>query len=187
MLPLDVTTAIQAIHNAPPRLVLAFAGAGSQALYWLHALAGSSRTVLEARDCYAPSSLAELIGGVPTQAVNLTTGRLMADWAYRRAVVLSTGAWPLLGVGCTAALATDRTRRGADRAVVVVQSVAAAQVYELTMAQGQRERAAEEELTSRLLVLAIARACGVDEPPALDLLPGETLVEQHETAKAQRL
>ncbi len=50
------------IHAVPPRIVYAFAGAGSLALWWLHGVAGSSRTLLEAIDCYAPRSLEPLLG-----------------------------------------------------------------------------------------------------------------------------
>lgn len=49
---LDATThtLITAIHTAARPCVIEFAGAGSQALWWLHSVAGSSRTVLEATD-----------------------------------------------------------------------------------------------------------------------------------------
>lgn len=157
-LPDDIGRAVAAIHAAPPRLVYAFAGAGALALHWLHAVAGSSRTVLEARDCYAPRALAELLGGAPVQAVSAATALAMAGWAARRAAALAEGDWPLLGVACTAAIATDRVRRGADRASIAVVGAAAPIVYELSLLKGA-PRAAQEELVSRLIVEAIARAC----------------------------
>lgn len=170
----DILPTIEAIHAAPPRLVYVFAGAGSLALHWLHAVAGSSRTVLEARDCYAPRSLAEILGGAPAQAVSGATARAMADWAYRRAAALAEGEWPLLGVACTAAIATDRARRGADRAAVAVRSAAGDRTYTLTLARGRRDRESQEALVSSLVVLAVAQACGV-ATPALPLLEGEEL------------
>lgn len=172
----DLAAAIAAIHEAPPRLVYAFAGAGSLALHWLHAVAGSSRTVLEGRDCYAPRSLAELTGGTATKAVSPAASRAMARWAAARAAALAEGEWPLLGVACTAAIATNRARRGADAAVVAVQLGDVARAYDLSLAKGDRDRAGQEALVSRLVILAVARACGVPEP-RLALLPGETLAE----------
>lgn len=172
----DLTRAIEAIHAAPPRLVYVFAGAGSLALHWLHAVAGSSRTVLEARDCYAPRSLAEVVGEAPAQAVSVETALAMAGWAAARAATLAEGDWPLLGVACTAAIATDRARRGADRACIAVQSGAGARSYTLTLAKGLRDRDAQETLVSRLVILAVAQACTTPEP-ALQLLPDETLTE----------
>lgn len=165
---------IQAIHDAPPRLVYAFTGAGSLALHQLHAVAGSSRTVLEAVDCYAPRSLAALVGGPLTQAVSDATAEALADWAWQRAATLAEGPWPLLGVGCTAAIATDRARRGADRAIVAVRATTVRWRYDLLLAKGQRARVDEEALVSRLVILAIAAACGLAEV-VLELGPDETL------------
>jgi nicotinamide mononucleotide (NMN) deamidase PncC len=171
----DTIQAIVAgIHAAPPRLVLAFAGAGSLALWQLHRVAGSSRTLLEAIDCYAPRSLAALLGAAPAQAVSAATARGMAEAAYARAADLAEGDWPLLGVGCTAAVVTDRERRGADRCALAIRSAGGVTHYTLTMSRG-RGRAGQEELVARLLIGALARACGVAGELPLGLLPGEDL------------
>lgn len=158
MPPDEIARAVAAIHAAPPRLVYVFAGAGGLALHWLHAVAGSSRTVLEARDCYAPRSLAEVVGAAPAQAVSADTAGAMAAWAHARAAALAEGPWPLLGVACTAAIATDRERRGADRAHVAVWDGRAPAAYALSLLKGA-PRHAQEELVSRLVIEAIARAC----------------------------
>jgi len=175
-LPADVAVAVAAIHAAPPRLALAFAGAGSLGLHWLHAVAGSSRTLLEARDCYAPRSLAAVVSQPPGQAVSAATAQAMAAWALGHAAALAEGDWPLLGVGCTAAIATDRERRGLNRAFVAVAAAGGAHAYALVLEKGARERPAEEELVSRLLLRAIARACGAPGPE-LALGAGDNLVE----------
>lgn len=173
----EIAATVAQIHAAPPRLVLAFAGAGSQALHWLHAVAGSSRTLLEAVDCYAPRSLAAVVGGTPAQAVSVETAAAMADWALARAAVLAEGDWPLLGLGCTAAIATDRIRRGLNRACLALRGPGQARrSYELLMEKGARERAEEEELVSRLILLVIARACGLPGP-TLKLGANDRLVE----------
>ena len=172
--PDELTHAVALIHAAPPRLVYAFAGAGSLALYWLHAVPGSSRTVLEGRDCYAPSALAELVAGAAAQAVSAATAQALAAWAAARATALGGGAWPCVGVACTAAIATDRTRRGADHAYVAVAGAVAPYTYRLTLAKGARDRLAQEDLVSRLVILSIARACGV-AGPTLALGAGDAL------------
>lgn len=180
----DLTALIQAIHAAPHRLVYVFSGAGSLALHRLHTVAGSSRTVLEGRDCYAPRSLAAILGGSPVQAVSVATARDMAAWAWRYAADLADDAWPLLGVGCTAAIATDRVRRGADRAVVAVRSANDMRIYELILDKQRRNRAAEEEVISRLVILAIAEACGLASV-SLELTPDETLHVTRHTEVSQ--
>jgi hypothetical protein len=80
-----VEQAITAIHAAPPMVVIEFAGAGAQALAWLHNVAGSSRTVLEATDRYAARSLVNLIGFEPDQFTSPQVARAMATKAYIRA------------------------------------------------------------------------------------------------------
>src|SRR5204862_7069527 len=82
---------IERIHNSPHKLVLEFAGAGSQALFWLHSVPGSSRTILEATDRYTSASLADLLGAVPEHAVTRETAAVMATIAYRRAMRLTNG------------------------------------------------------------------------------------------------
>jgi hypothetical protein len=170
----ELRSMIEAIHAAPPRLVLAFAGAGSLALWQLHRVAGSSRTLLEAIDCYAPRSLAALIGAPPAEAVSAATALAMAEAAYARAASLADGGWPLLGVGCTAAVATDRERRGADRCALAVRSAGGAQAQSLVMSRG-RGREGQEALVARLIIGALARACGVAGELPLGLLPDEQL------------
>ncbi|WP_205703949.1 hypothetical protein [Candidatus Chloroploca sp. Khr17] len=185
MLPsLPVNQTIVAIHAAPPRLVYVCAGAGSLALAWLHAVAGSSRTILEARDVYAPRALAELVADPSPQAVSATTALALANWALQRARTLSEGDWPLLGVACTAAIATDRVRQGADRAFVAVASPNHPWLGALTLREPGAtlvaDRVTQEAAISEFVISAIARACGLEALPlsygyALeqpDILPG---------------
>lgn len=177
-IPANIRRTVEAIHGAPQRLVYTFAGAGSLALHWLHAVSGSSRTVLEALDSYAPRSLAGVVGTTAASAVSAETAGAMAAWAIARAGDLAEGDWPLLGVACTAAIATDRARRGADRAFVAVHGLIGETCYALTLREADaydgRDRAGQEELISRLVLSAIAEACGL-EPLPLALLAEERL------------
>ncbi|MDW8405126.1 hypothetical protein [Chloroflexus sp.] len=161
IVPPDLVKCIAAIHAAPHRLVLAFAGAGSLGLAWLHAIAGSSRTVLEAIDAYSSRSRLALTGDIGAPAVSAETAQAMAAWAYRRAQVLSEGEWPLLGVGLTAAIITDRQRRGADHAFLSIQSAAGLQTGHLTLDRANQQRSDQEILVSRWLIGEIARACNI--------------------------
>lgn len=166
---------VAAIHAAPAQIVYVFAGAGSRLLWELHRIPGSSRTVLEAVDCYAPRSLAHLIGALPRQAVSRATAQAMAQWAYKRAGELAEGDPPLFGLSCTAALATDRVRRGHDRCVMAIQSRTGRQSYSLTLDQ-QRGREGQEDLITNLGLTLLAVACGLRTDVSLDLHVGELLV-----------
>lgn len=175
-----VQHAIAAIHQTPHRLVFEFAGAGSLALYWLHSVPGSSRTILEATDRYASASLSELIGQTPEKFVSTDTARAMAEAAYRRAMRLTDGAGPCLGVGCTATIATDRTKRGAHGCHIAVYDGARIYDASLTLTKGARDRFGEERLVSLLVINAIAAASGI-APLALELLADEAITEHQET------
>ncbi len=161
MIPPDLAERITAIHAASHRLVLAFAGAGSVGLAWLHAIAGSSRTVLEALDAYSMRSRIAITGAINAPAVSAETAQAMAAWAYRRAHVLCEGEWPLLGVGLTAAIITDRERRGADQAFLAIHTATGIETGHLALARANQQRIDQEMLISRWLIDEIARACGI--------------------------
>jgi hypothetical protein len=171
--------AIKQIHDSAHKLVFEFTGAGSLTLFQLHSVAGSSRTVLEATDRYASNALIDLLGNAPEQFVSKATATAMAAQAYRRAMRLAEPGTVCLGVACTAAIATDRERRGEDRCWVAVRDSAGVTSYGLVMNRGARDRLGEEQLVSQLLLRAIALACGIAEPVPLGLLTGE----QVETAR----
>ncbi len=167
---------IQAIHDSPPRAVLAAAGAGSRALADLLGVPGASRTLLEALIPYAADSFDEFLGLRPEQYVSADTGRRMAGRALARARHLrELEAWPLVGLGCTAAIVTDRPKKGEHRAHVAAWSPERLRVHTLRLAKGARDRAGEEGLVSALLLNALAEAGGVAERLPLALGPGDEL------------
>lgn len=167
------------IHGTPHLMTLDFAGAGAQALFWLHSVGGSSRTILEATDRYSPASLSEATGFMPERFTAPEVAEALANHAYRRARKLAPH-HPVFGVGVTATIATDRTKRGAHRCLIAVRDPLGLSRYELTLDKGARQRAAEEELVSLLIIRAIAAASGLLFPPKLPLLPSETLLERFE-------
>jgi len=176
-LPGELEKIIKAIHASPQMVVIDFAGAGSQALAWLHGVGGSSRTVLEATDRYTPTSLIDLIGFEPEKFASLEVARAMAIQAYSRACRLADRRTRVAGIGCTATIATDRTKRGDHEAYVAVCNAECLDSYALTLSKGERTREEEEALVSRLILRAIADVCGVGGLSLLDLREAEKLVE----------
>src|SRR5690554_1268270 len=86
-MPLDsrLEELVTRVHATPHSGVLAFAGAGSLALAWLHGVGGSSRTVMAAVDIYHEQSMRQLLGFMPARFTSRRVARLMADAAYRLA------------------------------------------------------------------------------------------------------
>ena len=163
----EIAKLVSEIHASPQRFVLEFAGAGSLALFWLHSQAGSSRTVLEAVDRYAALSTIDLLGAEPKRFVTKKTARLMAVHAYQRALRLSSGTAPVIGVGCSATIATDRRKRGKHTCRVCVIERNLCTQYALTFEKGTRERFQEENIVSKVIMAGIAKACGLE--PGIDL------------------
>ncbi len=177
----DLKEPIQAIHAEPQQMVLEFAGAGLQALSWLHRVGGSSRTLLEAGDRYSPASLIELIGFEPERFTSPQVARTMATQAYIRACHLAQPDTPVAGLGCTATIATDRTKRGNHRCCLAVCDERGVTSYALTMTKGRRTRQEEETMVSLLVLSAMAELYGVTGLPALPLLEEEQIAKQVET------
>jgi hypothetical protein len=185
MTPDDATRrTIERLYTSGHQLVYEFTGAGSLALAWLHSVGGSSRMLLEAADRYAAASLAESLGGrTPAKAVSAETAAAMAHRAYRRAVALSDGTSPCVGLACTATIATDRAKRGEHACHVAVHDRLGRTDHALALSKGARDRLGEEAVIAGLIVHALATACGVgDAPPPPALVAGERVVRARRDA-----
>src|SRR5690554_5795008 len=86
-MPLDsrLEELVTRVHATPHSGVLAFAGAGSLALAWLHGVGGSSRTVMAAVDIYHEQSMRQLLGFMPARFTSRRVARLMAGSTYELA------------------------------------------------------------------------------------------------------
>ena len=171
----NVQDIVARIHDAPQQAVMAVSGAGSQAIAWLLGVSGASRTLLEVLVPYGRQSMLDFLGFEPDQFVSEDTARSMARAAFRRAKRLREEVVPLLGLACTATIATDRPKRGEHRCYVATWDDSQSTVYNLRLDKGRRDRAGEEELVSKLVLQALARAWGVEEGLELGLTPADVL------------
>ncbi len=158
---------IQKIHDCHTEAAVVVSGAGTQALAWLFGVAGASRTMLEARVPYAGKAFQEFIGRPPGKYVSGPSARLLAGNALRRARLLSDSPQNLVGLGCTATISTDYVKRGDHKAEIAAWTAEKITTYSLLLAKGRRDRQGEEEIVSRLIIYALADACGFG--PELDL------------------
>ncbi len=163
---------IDALHRSPGQCALAVTGGGAGAAAWLLSVPGGSRTVLEVQVPYHEQALTEYLGHRPESFCSAATGRELATRAYERAGWLAPGA-AVVGVGCTASLATDRPKRGDHRVHVAVRTAAGLKSYALTLAKGARDREGEEAVVDMLLLNVLVEAFGVPDRLPLALLRGE--------------
>ena len=168
---------IAAIHDTPTKACLVITGAGTSAVSALFAVAGSSRTVIDAQIPYSRSALDAYVGVAAEQHVSRIEAATMAARAYERAVALSDSdsAGPLIGLSCTAAIATDRARRGENRAHIAWHDGKRTATFSIVMQKGERDRNGEEAVCKDVILSALAEACGIEARTSPKLLEGENV------------
>jgi nicotinamide mononucleotide (NMN) deamidase PncC len=164
---------ISTLHASGRKAALAITGGGSGAVGELLRVPGGSRLLIEARVPYDALALATFLGFAPAQACSSDTAIAMARRARARAARLVPASTDLVGLGATAALVSDRPRKGEHRFHIAFANSAGIAHCTCVMAKGRRDRAAEEDLVSRAIVLSLARACGIAAPSPRSLLDAD--------------
>jgi hypothetical protein len=173
---------ISTLHGSGRKAALAITGGGSGAVGELLRVPGGSRLLIEAQVPYDALALESFLGFAPAQACSSDTAIAMAQSARARAARLvppkTEGGTDLVGpdlvgLGATAALVSDRPRKGEHRFHIAFASSVGIAHCTGVMAKGRRDRAAEEDLVSRAIVLWLARACGVAAPSPRSLLDAD--------------
>ena len=164
---------ISALHGSGRKAGLAITGGGSGAVGELLRVPGGSRLLLEAKVPYDEQALAAFLGFAPSQASSAETAIAMAQAARARAARLAPAVNDVVGLGATAALVSDRPRRGEHRFHIAFANSAGIAHCTCVMAKGRRDRAAEEDLVSRAIVLWLARACGISAPSPRSLFDAD--------------
>ena len=151
-------------------VALAVAGGGSGVIPRLLTSPGASRTVLEAQVPYGRRALTELLGEAPASRCSAETSRELAQAVYRRALGLrETPQTPVLGLGATAALVTDRERKGSHRVHVAVADGFQSWESTVRLRKNARTRADEEAIAEHVILRTLAEAMvGGDANAAAD-------------------
>jgi hypothetical protein len=158
------------LNRSPWQGVFYITGGGSGLPAELLGTPGASKTVLEVVVPYAETALAELLGRAPEQACSEATARSLAMAAFQRARHLDPGKLgpgkgaKHFGLGCTASLATDRSKRGKHRAYVALQTESS--TYSAAL-QLEGDRASEERSLEDMLWHALSRSLdlNLESPP----------------------
>lgn len=182
---------VRRIHDSPTVAVLAVTGGGVVVAADLLGMPGASRTVLELVVPYSQAALDDWVGGPVAQATSVGTAERMAAAALARAHTLVHAAAgegplagpPLVGLGVTAALATDRPKRGDHRAHLSLRAPGGvAATWTVTLAKGRRSRAEEDRVVGDLALVLLAEGCGLVPagespigagPDGVELRPGD--------------
>ena len=152
---------INQIHDASLSIVIAATGGGVASISDLLLVPGASRTVIEALVPYSFPALSHLIGYPPSQAVSEEVAKQMAVACLRRAEELGEEDTPLAGVACTAALVTDRQRRGDNRAHIAVATSEGLALTNIALEKDLNDRATEDRIVSDAVLRMIGNAAKV--------------------------
>ena len=169
---------ISTIQASGRKAGLAITGGGSGAISELLRVPGGSRLLIEAQVPYDEQALAMFLGFAPAQASSATTAIAMARAARARSARLVPANTDLVGLGATAALVSDRPRRGEHRFHIAYANAVGAAHCSGVLAKGRRDRAGEEDLVSRAIVLWLAQACGVIAPSPRSLMDADEVFEE---------
>ncbi len=164
---------ISALHASGRKAALAITGGGSGAVGELLRVPGGSRLLVEAQVPYDALALEAFLGFAPAQACSVDTAMAMARSVRARAARLVPAGTDLVGLGATAALVSDRPRKGEHRFHIAFANAAGIAHCTGVLAKGRRDRAAEEDLVARAIVLWLARACGIAAPSPRSLLEAD--------------
>ena len=178
---------ISALHASGRKAALAITGGGSGAVGELLRVPGGSRLLIEAQVPYDERALATFLGSVPAQACSSDTAIAMAQSARARAARLVPAGTDLVGLGATAALVSDRPRRGDHRFHIAFANAASIAHCTCVLAKGRRDRGAEEDLVSRAIVLWLARACGIAAPSPRSVLDADEHYTETVVAAVDRI
>jgi hypothetical protein len=155
-----VVSLVERIHKSSMRCSIITTGAGGSAIGALMGVAGCSRTLLDAQVPYHASMSRMLLDQFPRAIVSEKVGLALAQAAFHRGVKIleEEGAANLdniIGLGATAAIATDRSRNGADVAYISCWARRGVTSYRLLLDK-DHDRVAQEQLVSNVMLVALA-------------------------------
>ena len=142
----EIQDVIHQVHASPAQAVIVVTGGGAQSISRLMRVPGASRSVLEILVPYSERALTDFLGQRPQQVASADTAEAMSRQAYRRAVELAESDVPLVGIGCTAAIANrpaETWRPSSPRRSMLLRT--ALVTYSLEFTKGLRDRTGEDD------------------------------------------
>src|SRR5215468_4973935 len=132
---------ISALHASGRKAALAITGGRSGAIGELLRIPGGSRLLVEAQVPYDELALAAFLGFAPAQACSAETAVALARGVRARAVRLVPAGSDPIGLGATAALVSDRPRKGEHRFHIALADSTRIAHCTGVMAKDRRDRA----------------------------------------------
>lgn len=166
---------IQDIHTSDIKMSMAVAGAGNQAMNWLLNVPGASNTILDISVPYSEKAMYDFLGYMPESIVSQEAASAMAVRSFINANKYNDSSSGLIGVGCTATIATNREKRGDHRVIIGICSKNDLYTFTLILNKGMRTRIEEDFVVSNLLLNVVSGYVAIDYSIDNLLLDGEII------------
>ncbi|CAI8360652.1 MAG: nicotinate-nucleotide adenylyltransferase [Chloroflexota bacterium] len=166
---------IQDIHTSDIKMSMAVAGAGNQVMNWLLNVPGASNTILDISVPYSEKAMSDFLGYMPESIVSQEAASAMAVRSFINANKYNDSSSDLIGVGCTATIATNREKRGDHRVIIGICSKNDLYTFTLILNKGMRTRIEEDFVVSNLLLKVVSGYMAIDYSIDNLLLDGEII------------
>lgn len=165
---------VRELRGTPWLVYAVTTGACGELVPMLWQPAGASQNVLGDRFTYAQEETVEFLGFEPEKSVSVDVSRFLATAAYFQGRKLAARRGKnenhVMGVGMTAAVTTDRERRGEDRVVIAVRTLHGLFTVDALLRKpadfvrdAEEHRVEQGNLADLLVLDAILAAAGVSQ------------------------
>jgi len=173
---LSIKKLVKRIHSSSFQGCFSIAGGGMKTFDYLFSTPGSSNTILEILIPYSKESLSDFISEKLNSHVSHTEAISMSNKSYIRSKKLSKN-HKTFGLSCTAAIATDRMRKGEDRAFIAWNSELSNGYTSIFFDKSRRKRYEEDIIISKIILNTISKITSIDEYLKVNLYESEKIKE----------
>ena len=150
---------IKKIFSTKTQFSIAITGGGTSAIASLFGVSGASKTLIDATVPYHQDALAQFVSASNPPGCNTYTARAMAMTAFMKARAISQKN-NVIGIGCTAAIASERSRMGTDRCHIAVQAADFTTTYDIELSK-KDDRTSQESICQSAILQAMAESVNV--------------------------
>lgn len=163
----QIWNAVEKILASNTQLGCSITGGGSTLINWLFNHPGASRVLVEAQIPYSSRALEKFLCKPGPHPVVANTVRDMVFVAHARTADLVGDQVDTVGFALSAALATNRARKGSDRAYVASLSDSICRIASINFSAKINDRSEQEVLLSMFGLSHLANTYGFDFDPNL--------------------
>ena len=175
---MSIKNLVNKIHSSSFQGCFSITGGGMKIIDYLFQTPGSSKTILEILIPYSKNSLSGFLTNNLDSHVSNIEALDMAEKSYLRSKALSNNP-DIFGLSCTAAISTNRLRKGDDRAFIAWNSEFSKGYTSIFFKKNIRKRQEEDIIISKIILNTISKIIGINEYLKINLYESEKLEEHN--------